>query len=132
LFWDGNKRTAMLAANRILIRAGAGILLIPDRSMAAFSSQLSAFYESGDPGELERFLYSEALFGMEPLPAPAPTPASPRTAAWLKQRRREKSLTQRQLAEDIGVTTSAIANIEQGQRRGSTAVWERIERLLSD
>ncbi|MDR1264482.1 MAG: helix-turn-helix domain-containing protein [Propionibacteriaceae bacterium] len=131
LFWDGNKRTAMLAANRILIRAGAGILLVPDRSMAAFSSQLSAFYESGDPDELERFLYSQAVFGMEPLPPPAPTSAGLRTGAWLKRRRREQGLTQRQLAEAVGVTTSAVANIEQGQRRGSTAVWDSIERLLS-
>ncbi|MDR1151913.1 MAG: Fic family protein [Bifidobacteriaceae bacterium] len=70
LFWDGNKRTAMLAANRILISAGAGILLIPDRSMTPFSGILSAFYESGNSGELERFLYSEAMFGIEPLPPP--------------------------------------------------------------
>jgi DNA-binding XRE family transcriptional regulator len=132
LFWDGNKRTAMLTANRILISAGAGTLLVPDRSMVAFSSQLSAFYESGDSGELERFLYAEAVFGMEPLPPEAPTSASLRTAAWLKRRRQEKRLTQRRLAEAVGVTTSAIANIEQGQRRGSTAVWDRIERVLSD
>ncbi|MDR1189518.1 MAG: helix-turn-helix domain-containing protein [Bifidobacteriaceae bacterium] len=130
-FWDGNKRTAMLAANRILISAGAGILLVPDRSMVPFSRILSAFYESGNSGELERFLYSEAVFGIEPLPPPVPTPPSPRTGAWLKQRRREKGLTQRQLAEAIGVTTSAIANIEQGQRRGSAALWDRIAPVLS-
>jgi hypothetical protein len=132
LFWDGNKRTAMLAANRILISAGAGILLVPDRSMPLFSSLLGAFYESGDSAELERFLYSEAVFGMEPPPPPAPAPASPRTGAWLGRRRREKGMTQRQLADAAGVSTSAVANIEQGQRRGSAALWERIERALSN
>lgn len=30
-FWDGNKRTSLILANKILIAAGAGILTITDK-----------------------------------------------------------------------------------------------------
>ena len=33
LFWDGNKRTSMTVANKILISAGAGILTVTDQRM---------------------------------------------------------------------------------------------------
>jgi len=127
LFWDGNKRAAMLAANKLLIEAGAGVLLIADSDMLEFSTLLSDFYETGKSEQLKTFLYEKAIYGIE-MPA---IQVGNRTADWLKTTRRAKGFTQKQLAQVIGVATNTIANIEQGQRKGSDAVWQKIEQLLA-
>jgi len=161
LFWDGNKRTAMLAANKLLISSGAGVLFVTEQDILEFSVLLSAYYESGDPGALKDFLYTKAIFGMESAThaivagqmsnqtssqtnnqtssqtnnqtssqSNSRKAINPRTAVWLKSERQRHGYTQRTLAEAIGVATNTIANIEQGQRKGSVDVWQRIERLL--
>jgi len=141
LFWDGNKRTALLAANKILISNGLGILIVPDNLMLNFHALLSDFYESGNAAQLKDFLYETCIFGIDysvpeatetsfnPQDKYSPT-ATKRTATWLKQTRRKKGVTQKALAQAIGVSTSAIANIEQGQRKGSPEVWTKIEQHL--
>lgn len=68
LFWDGNKRTAMLAANKLMLQAGAGLLLVADRDMLEFSQLLSAFYQSGQAQELMGFLYDKAVVGISGRP----------------------------------------------------------------
>ncbi|MDR1088938.1 MAG: Fic family protein [Coriobacteriales bacterium] len=65
LFWDGNKRTALLAANKILIESGAGILLVSDRVLLDFNTLLSDYYETGNPTGLKEFLYSSCILGMD-------------------------------------------------------------------
>ncbi len=64
-FWDGNKRTSMTLANKILISAGAGILTITDKHMEAFNSLLLEYYNSGDSDKLKAFLYDNAIQGIE-------------------------------------------------------------------
>ena len=39
-FWDGNKRTSLVLANKILLQAGAGMLNITEKHMEAFNAQL--------------------------------------------------------------------------------------------
>lgn len=65
LFWDGNKRTALLAANHLLLSHGAGMLSIPEDAIEAFNRTLTAFYSSGDPTPLVAWLYTSALTGLE-------------------------------------------------------------------
>ena len=64
-FWDGNKRTSMTLANKILISAGAGILTITDKYMEEFNTLLLEYYNSGDSEELKEFLYDHAIQGIE-------------------------------------------------------------------
>ena len=64
IFLDGNKRTAMLAGNQIMIGSGCGIISIPIEHQLTFRYMLIAFYESGDSGELSRFLYENCIDGM--------------------------------------------------------------------
>ncbi len=45
IFLDGNKRTAMLIANHIMIRNGRGVVTIPLRKQEEFKSKLINFYE---------------------------------------------------------------------------------------
>jgi len=65
IFLDGNKRTAMLAGNQVMIGAGCGIISIPIERQPAFRVMLIAFYESGDAGELSRFVYENCIDGMD-------------------------------------------------------------------
>lgn len=65
LFWDGNKRTGMTLANKILISAGAGILTITDRHMEEFNAHLLGFYNTGEGEALKEFLYNNAIQGIE-------------------------------------------------------------------
>ncbi len=64
-FWDGNKRTSMTLANKILIAAGTGILTITDRHMEQFNELLLSYYNSGDEKALKEFLYDNAIHGIE-------------------------------------------------------------------
>lgn len=63
-FWDGNKRTSMTLANKILISAGAGILTITDTHMETFNMLLIVYYNTGDDSRLKEFLYNNAIQGM--------------------------------------------------------------------
>ncbi len=64
-FWDGNKRTSMTLANKILISAGAGILTITDKHMETFNGLLLDYYNTGDSRKLKEFLYEYAIQGIE-------------------------------------------------------------------
>lgn len=64
-FWDGNKRTSLTVANKILLSEGAGILTITDKHMETFNTLLLDFYNTGEAEDLKRFLYNNALQGME-------------------------------------------------------------------
>jgi prophage maintenance system killer protein len=65
LFWDGNKRTALLAANKLLVQNGSGILTISESVMAQFNDLLSTYYETGDGLALKKFLYDRGVSGIE-------------------------------------------------------------------
>lgn len=60
-FWDGNKRTSLMLANKILISAGAGIMTITDKYMEQFNVLLLEYYNTGKSSELKRFLYNNAI-----------------------------------------------------------------------
>lgn len=60
-FWDGNKRTNLMLANKILISAGAGIMTITDKYMEQFNVLLLEYYNTGKSSELKRFLYDNAI-----------------------------------------------------------------------
>ena len=64
LFWDGNKRTSLILANKILLQAGAGMLTVQEKNMEQFNEQLLTFYNTGDAGPLKAFLYDNAIQGI--------------------------------------------------------------------
>jgi len=63
-FWDGNKRTSMTLANKLLVSAGAGIMTVTDRHMEQFNVLLLDFYNTGESKALKAFLYENAIQGM--------------------------------------------------------------------
>ena len=64
-FWDGNKRTSLMLANKILIMAGAGLMTITDKYMERFNELLLHYYNTGEAGELKKFLYENAIQGVK-------------------------------------------------------------------
>lgn len=64
-FWDGNKRTSMTLANKILIAAGKGILTITDKHMEQFNTLLLEYYNTNKSDQLKAFLYDNAITGIE-------------------------------------------------------------------
>lgn len=65
LFWDGNKRTSLALANKIMVSEGVGMLTIMENSMEAFNGALLAFYNTGESEPLKQFLYDNAIQGIE-------------------------------------------------------------------
>lgn len=63
-FWDGNKRTSLVFANKLLLAAGAGMLTITEKDMVEFNGLLVAFYNTGVSEPLKQFLYDHAIQGI--------------------------------------------------------------------
>ena len=64
LFFDGNKRTAMLVANKILIENGLGIFAVRQQNMNEFFTKLVKFYESGNSDGIKLFCKKECVEAM--------------------------------------------------------------------
>jgi Fic family protein len=64
-FLDGNKRTAMLAGNQIMIANGRGIISIPIEHQSEFTKQLIEYYESGNMDELKDFVFNTSIDGID-------------------------------------------------------------------
>ena len=56
LFWDGNKRTSIIAANKILIDNQCGILNIQQENILEFNKTLLHYYNTDDNHPLRRCL----------------------------------------------------------------------------
>lgn len=56
LFWDGNKRTATIVSNKILIEAGAGVLTIGQSNALEFNEALNHYYNTNDNKKLKQVL----------------------------------------------------------------------------
>jgi Fic family protein len=63
MFNDGNKRVAMLAANKVMIAGGAGILSVPPSKISGFVQCLTNYYRSNDMGEAKAFVYAHCVNG---------------------------------------------------------------------
>lgn len=65
MFLDGNKRTAMLAANHEMIMNGCGIISVPIEKQRDFTKLLVEFYETGDMDVIADFVYDECIDGID-------------------------------------------------------------------
>lgn len=62
LFYDGNKRIAMMAANKVLISHGCGVLTVAQDQQERFFELLEAYDEDeSKKEELKLFLYDKCL-----------------------------------------------------------------------
>ncbi len=65
IFWDGNKRTAILVANKILISNGCGIISVKEENINEFNILLTEYYNTGNKDKIISFLYDKCIFGLE-------------------------------------------------------------------
>lgn len=64
MFIDGNKRVAMLFANKIMIDNGCGIITIAQENQPTFYEKLIKYYESGNMTELKEWIYKTSIDGI--------------------------------------------------------------------
>lgn len=64
MFIDGNKRVAMLFANKIMIDNGCGIITISVENQPIFFEKLIKFYETGDNKDLKNWIYQTSIDGI--------------------------------------------------------------------
>lgn len=65
LFWDGNKRTSTIVANKIMIENGAGIIKVPDEKLEKFNELLTKYYNSNDMQNISSFIYENCIDGIK-------------------------------------------------------------------
>ena len=65
MFIDGNKRVAMLFANKIMIDNGNGIISIAQDKQAEFYEKLIKYYETGDSTDIKNWIYETSIDGIE-------------------------------------------------------------------
>ena len=65
MFIDGNKRVAMLFANKIMIDNGCGIITIAQENQPTFYEKLIKFYETGDNKDLKQWIYDTSIDGID-------------------------------------------------------------------
>ena len=65
MFIDGNKRVAMLFANKIMIDNGCGIITIAQDDQETFYEKLIKYYESGEMCDLKQWIYEHCIDGID-------------------------------------------------------------------
>ena len=59
VFWDGNKRTSLLIANKELVSHNCGTLCIDMNAIDEFNIILNDFYETGNKDKIKKFLRNQ-------------------------------------------------------------------------
>ncbi|WP_251547833.1 Fic family protein [Limosilactobacillus caecicola] len=65
IFWDGNKRTATLVANKIMIDHGAGLINVPLAKWGTWNQLISDYYDSGNVIPLLDWTYENGINGID-------------------------------------------------------------------
>ena len=116
LFWDGNKRTANLAANAILVQHGAGVLSISPDNIAEFNRVLKHYYDTGDSQGVKKVLYQAVVdFDSKNVPVNVPVNSTEQTV--LDIIKNDPFVTYDDIAAKIGKTrktaSRAIATLKE-------------------
>jgi hypothetical protein len=65
IFWDGNKRTATLSANKIMIDGGAGLINVPLDKWEQWNELIADYYRTNDMTKVKQWTYDNAIQGLE-------------------------------------------------------------------
>lgn len=61
MFWDGNKRTSTIFANKYMIDHGVGLINVPLNHWAEFNEKLTKFYKTNDMADIKDWAYNVAI-----------------------------------------------------------------------
>lgn len=62
IFIDGNKRTANIVANKIMLMHNQGVLSVPEKNIVEFRTLLIKFYETDNYEEISKFIDEYCIF----------------------------------------------------------------------
>ena len=65
IFWDGNKRTATLSANKIMIDGGAGLINVPLDKWDQWNELIANYYRTNDMTEVKQWTYDNGIQGLQ-------------------------------------------------------------------
>ena len=65
IFWDGNKRSATLAANKIMIDGGAGLLNVPLDKWGKWNELISDYYRTNKMERIKDWTYQNGIQGID-------------------------------------------------------------------
>ena len=65
IFWDGNKRTATLIANKYMIDNGAGLINIPLDYWDEWNKLISDYYYNNDMSKIKEWTYKVGIHGID-------------------------------------------------------------------
>jgi len=65
LFWDGNKRTAIVSANTIMMLNGLGVVNISEQQLETWNELLSEFYETNNDEKIIEWTYENCIHGID-------------------------------------------------------------------
>lgn len=65
LFWDGNKRTATLAANKVMIDNGVGLINVPLDLWPTWNNLISDYYRTEKMDEILEWTYENGIQGVK-------------------------------------------------------------------
>lgn len=68
VFWDGNKRTATLLANKMMIDHGKGLINIPVDKWSTWNQLIADYYHSGNMNKLKQWTYNNGVQGISQQP----------------------------------------------------------------
>lgn len=63
LFWDGNKRTAILAANYLMLSHGAGLINVPLNQWSTWMTLIGDYYQTNQVAPLLAWSAQHAIYG---------------------------------------------------------------------
>ncbi|MGG5329791.1 hypothetical protein [Enterococcus sp. AZ163] len=61
---DGNKRTASICMNELMIQAGIGIMIVQEKQLQRFNKLIMDFYGTADRQKIKRFLCDYCIYGL--------------------------------------------------------------------
>ena len=64
LFWDGNKRTSMMIANKVMIQNGCGVITVPIEEIENFNIILSEYYTNDTLDKAVDYIYNNCIEGI--------------------------------------------------------------------
>ncbi len=64
IFWDGNKRSATLAANKLMMDGGAGLINVPLDKWGKWNDLISDYYRTGNMEEIKEWTYINGIQGI--------------------------------------------------------------------
>lgn len=119
IFWDGNKRTANLVANAILIQNGAGVLSVSTDNITEFNRLLKQYYDTGNGLGLKRFLYNRAIIDFTTKNDTVNDTVNSTEQVVLDAIRGDTSVTYEELVERVGKSRKTVARaIASLKKRG--------------